>query len=279
MTAPFRLIHLSDLHFHQIPRRWDQWLSRRFFGAANMQLRRARRFPLSRVQALVRELANMDWDFLVITGDLTQLGLEEEFDLAWKNLAPLLERGMNKIAMVPGNHDRYVWPEQGQDWFMNYFGGFFTTQEILTRPLRGRWYLAGWDSTRPTPVFRPQGHIRPQTLAATSQWLATLPPKSKLVVANHYPLLFPGHYQPRPNHELVNISEALDWVGKNPVQAYLHGHVHRSWVVYQGVPKGVITHVNSGASAITPTFGNFPAYHILDMDDDDLTVTPKVLGE
>ena len=33
----------------------------------------------------------MDWDHLVISGDLTQLGLEQEFEEARRELEPLLQ--------------------------------------------------------------------------------------------------------------------------------------------------------------------------------------------
>ena len=76
----FTLVHLSDLHYNAYPLHWSEWNFKRGLGAANLFLKRAKQHPLSRNRKLVEKVSNMDWDHLVISGDLTQLGLEQEFD-------------------------------------------------------------------------------------------------------------------------------------------------------------------------------------------------------
>ena len=66
----------------------------------------------------------MDWDHLVISGDLTQLALPEEFARARMALRPVL-KDQERVSIVPGNHDYYVSETEESDNFHSYFGSFF----------------------------------------------------------------------------------------------------------------------------------------------------------
>ena len=72
------IIHISDLHFHTYPKNFRDWKSKRILGAANLLFRRKRQFPLQRAKRLVEQIQKMNWDHLVISGDLTQLALEKD---------------------------------------------------------------------------------------------------------------------------------------------------------------------------------------------------------
>ena len=127
----------------------------------------------------------MEWDHLVITGDLTQLSLEEEFELAHETLEPLLRRGEARVTILPGNHDRYVADPETWAAYRARFGRFFGDADIVTRRLTDHWWLVGWDSTRATPPLNATGEVRRATLEATEAWLATLPDDARVVVAIH----------------------------------------------------------------------------------------------
>ena len=70
----------------------------------------------------------MGWDYLVISGDLTQLALPEEFAKARMALRPLL-KNQERVSIVPGNHDYYVSETKESDYFFTYFGSFFGKNE------------------------------------------------------------------------------------------------------------------------------------------------------
>lgn len=74
------LAHLSDLHFGQGPARED----------------------MSR--ALCRVLADSTVDHVVVTGDITNKGRDQEMASFREAFAPLLRQG--RMTLVPGNHDR-----------------------------------------------------------------------------------------------------------------------------------------------------------------------------
>jgi len=273
----YTLVHVSDLHFHRLPLHPRDWDAKRCLGALNLVLNRRRHFPPARAEALVRLLDGMDWEHLVITGDLTQLGLEAEFALARQVLAPLLARGPARVTVLPGNHDRYGAAPGRRDLFAAYFGEFFGEGEIATRRLTPRWALAAWDSSRPTRPFDASGTVRPATLAATEAWLAGLPAGTRAIVANHYPVHLPPPHRPRPGHDLENAGAVADWLRAHPVHLYLHGHRHHNWVLR--VPGGLrpLIVVNSAASTQRPRPGERSAFHRIVLDDDGAEVQPLAL--
>ncbi|MDH4224425.1 MAG: metallophosphoesterase [Deltaproteobacteria bacterium] len=272
------LIHISDLHLHIIPTRISHFRGKRVLGAVNLLLRRRRAYPRARALGLVRLLDEMKWDHLVITGDLTQLGLEEEFDLARQVLAPLLERGPGRVTILPGNHDRYDWPFLTRDWFSMYFGEFFQGGEITTRELTPHWHLAGWDSTRLTHPIMADGLVRPETLKATGCWITELPQGSRVMVANHFPLAFPPPRHSRWHHDLRNIPQVLDWMADQPVDVYLHGHMHHNWVVEQTLGGRPVRFVNSASSTQVLPPGEPSSFHRVVLAGREARVIPHLLG-
>lgn len=274
MERSTTLIHISDLHFHRVPRRPSQWFSQRFLGAANLVLRRAYQFPLERAVRLVHMLDGMDWDHLVITGDLTQLSLEEEFALARQTLEPLLARGPERITVVPGNHDRYVPDSQPHNGFEAYFGEFFGKGEIRTADLNDTWHLAAWDSAVVSPPMMAWGEVSQKTLKATSQWIKELPENSRVVLANHYPLEFKFPFRYVPSHDLREYRKVKQWLEKQPVDLYLHGHIHSNWILHKEDKGRTCTHVNSASSTAVPTRRQRSSFHRIIFQGEQFEVQP-----
>ncbi|MEE8395512.1 MAG: metallophosphoesterase [bacterium] len=276
MADVFSVIHISDPHFHRLPKKASQWFSKRAFGALNMVVRRARFYPIARARRLVEMVDGLDWQHLVITGDLTQLALEEEFELARATLAPLLERGPEHVTVLPGNHDRYVAPSEREMGFDAFFGPFFGGGEIRTVQLTEAWGLAGWDSARPTRSLSAAGRVKNETLAATAAWLDQLTPRTRVIVANHYPLYFDAPDRYRAGHELEQIEQVRHWLAEKKIDLYLHGHLHRNWVLQTRHGGHGCTHVNSASSTQTPQRGG-SAFHRIELDGADFRVLPLAL--
>ncbi|MDH5750882.1 MAG: metallophosphoesterase [Deltaproteobacteria bacterium] len=281
MSKDFILLHISDLHLHRLPLNPLKYLSKRVLGMSNLVLRRAREFPLQRAKSLVEQISASHWDHLLITGDLTQLGFPEEFRLAREVLAPLLERGPEKVTVLPGNHDRYVAEATPGGAFTRFFGEFAPVEGpaggILTRHLAGPWHLAGWDSAAPAPWFYASGTVLEQALEATRDWLERLPPGSRAMVANHYPVVFPAPHAYKPRHDLINNSRLEDWLQEAPVSLYLHGHIHHNWRVILPRPLnplGDLVIVNSAASTRLPRPGEVSSYHRIVLREADFEVQP-----
>ena len=104
----FRLAHISDLHLLSLRGATVlSFLNKRVTGGANLLLRRAHAHQLALVERALADLAEADVDHLVVTGDLSNLSLAAEFELAHELL-----RGFGdgrRVSVIPGNHDRYTY--------------------------------------------------------------------------------------------------------------------------------------------------------------------------
>ena len=104
-----RIAHLSDLHVLALagvsPFRF---MNKRLTGYANLRLKRKHIHRRAYVEAIATEIARSKIDHVVVTGDLTNLALEAEFEAARE----LLEKGLGlsprDVSVVPGNHDLYT---------------------------------------------------------------------------------------------------------------------------------------------------------------------------
>ncbi len=284
--APFVLVHISDLHISTLAFRPWTLISKRFLGVSNWVFRRRRNFPRQRAQALVAHLCNNPWDHLLITGDLTQLGLAEEFALAQKILQPLLNFGPERVSILPGNHDRYTPEEPNNGAFEHYFGAFRGGSSlqggILTRQLTPTWWLLGWDSAIPAPWFSASGLLPKAAMQNTQHFLKTLPTGAQVMAASHHPVVLPPQQVHQPKRDLLNFEQAQAWLLNQPIQIHLHGHLHRNWQItlnhHAQRPKhlGPLTLVNSASTTQTPHRDDPSAYHRIDLQGKHARVQPMV---
>ena len=91
-ARPFRLVHVSDIHFWQYALNPMQLFSKRLLGMASLLVRRARRFRLERAHEVVDRVLSLEPDHILITGDLTTTALPAEFRAARTALGALAAR-------------------------------------------------------------------------------------------------------------------------------------------------------------------------------------------
>ncbi|HBL54657.1 MAG TPA: metallophosphoesterase [Candidatus Lambdaproteobacteria bacterium] len=272
------IVHISDLHFHTYPQNFREWKSKRIIGTGNLFLHRARQFPIKRAKQLVEQIQNMKWDHLVISGDLTQLSLERGFSLARETLEPLL-KDPERVTIIPGNHDRYVKHSAANDYYKQYFGEFFGDEEIHVCKLNSDWVIVGWDSAHPNDWLTAAGTVRRSTIRATEKLLLSFPEKTRFVIVNHYPLTFPEGWKFDQFHELYNLIPVRNWILRHPnIRLYLHGHIHRNWTHHlPRVSTPELLLVNSASSTSTPYTGQKSSFHQIDLQEDNVRVTPIML--
>src|SRR5574337_1737956 len=103
----FRLAHLSDLHLTSLVNaKIRDLLNKRALGYLSWRLRRRREHIPAILNALLHDMRGLALDHIVITGDLTHIGLPGEFHQArqWlERLGPPTD-----VTVVPGNHDAYI---------------------------------------------------------------------------------------------------------------------------------------------------------------------------
>ncbi len=114
----FQLAHFSDPHIAPLPRvRPAQLANKRVLGWLSWKRRRQRVHRREILDALAADLRAQAPDHVVVTGDITNIALPEEFRQAGDWLEAL--GAADWISVVPGNHDAYValpWAEGLGAW-------------------------------------------------------------------------------------------------------------------------------------------------------------------
>ena len=120
----FQLAHFSDPHIAPLPKaRPSQLANKRFLGWLSWKRRRQRVHRREILDALAADLRAQAPDHVVVTGDITNIALPEEFRQASAWLGAL--GAADWISVVPGNHDAYValpWA-QGLGAWADYMSG------------------------------------------------------------------------------------------------------------------------------------------------------------
>ena len=104
----FKIVHISDIHLplYNIKPKISQLFSKRIFGYLNWVLIRKKKLNTYDINKLINIINNQYFDHIIITGDIVNIALPEEIQVANKYLKLLNNK--NNISIVPGNHEAYV---------------------------------------------------------------------------------------------------------------------------------------------------------------------------
>lgn len=274
-----KILHISDIHIgcHYISPK--DIFSKRLLGFINYKIKRQHLFPEVNREKLLKKLLKLDWELCLITGDVTNLSTEYEFEKAFQYLEPLFEKG--KVIIFPGNHDRYVTSSTNPDlmtkylgeympkWKMEEDGGYFfmTPDEHSV--------IVGFDMTLPQPFYNSQGHISYSLLEKCAVDLNLNYPDKQRIAVGHYPVWIPKGVKHGFFHELENKEIFSDFLLKNHFQLYLHGHLHKSWK-HKPFTDNPITMVNSGG-CIRNDSGKWAGFHRIILKGDHIKVEREYL--
>jgi len=241
----FTLAHLSDLHATPIPLCSVPSMSfKQTLGWLKWTLQRSKEHRTEVLDALVEDLQAARPDHVVVTGDLTNLGMETEFAAATAWLQRL--GGPQQVSIVPGNHDTYTFASPTVLWrhWLEYLQSDSqgqTTQHVTHSPdceqpsdfptlrIRGPVALIGVSSAQPTNLFYANGSVGKAQLERLEQLLHNLAESALCrVVLIHHPLSKEGIAQRRRLSDAQAVQEVLQRTGADLV---LHGHTHRTSLV------------------------------------------------
>jgi 3',5'-cyclic AMP phosphodiesterase CpdA len=256
-ARPYRLIHLSDLHFWQYALNPMHLFSKRLLGMGALVVRRARRFRLERIEDVVDRVRSLAPDHILITGDLTTTALAAEFRAARSALEPWLANP-DAVSVLPGNHDRYTIAAHRDGRFEQFFGRFAPSQSYpWLRFLDPGTAILGLDPTRASLTAR--GKLPAEQLKQAQALLADARSRvRRLVVACHYPLdAPPAHLGELAVKRLINASALANWLSTIGPHLFCCGHVHAAWAF---VPQAVRNQlcVNPGAPLLRDRAGHLP---------------------
>jgi Calcineurin-like phosphoesterase len=186
MNSSFRFAHISDLHLTSLDDvKVSDLLNKRALGYLSWRRRRRREHSPEVLAALLRDLRDLNLDHIVITGDLTHIGLPSEFQQARQWLEAL--GAPTDVTVVPGNHDAYVhtaWDKTFALWtpYMASDPGLQTITEqgpgrelFPSVRLRRPAALIGLTSACPSAPFLATGSLGPTQLKRLDEILVQNP--------------------------------------------------------------------------------------------------------
>lgn len=258
------IAHLSDPHLGPLPTlRLRRLLNKRLLGFANW--RRNRRFFHVRAVAdlMAEDIKRVAPDHVVVTGDLVNLSLEEEFEAAASWLQALGSHDW--VSVVPGNHDAYVpvsWEQGIGRW-----------QGHMTADALGRAYaqgdarfpyvrvigdvaIVGLSSAVPMPLHSAGGRLGAAQLVALEAVLEALGRDGlyRMVLIHHPPL--PGQNVARK--ALVEAAALQAVLTAQGAELVLHGHNHTDMLETIETSHG-LAHILGVPSASAEHHGLHPA--------------------
>lgn len=187
--------------------------------------------------------------FVVITGDITELGTNEEIRLAKQILDEL------KVPwyIIPGNHDS-GWSESGGVTFGQVFG-----YDKFLFEYNGISFLGCASG----PFVRmSDGHIPRDAVNWLDTELKKIDKKKPLIFLNHYPL----------DNGLDNWYEAIDRLKQHNTLAVLCGHGHNNHALdFEGIP-GVMGRSNLRAKAA------IGGYNLVEVRNDSIVFAERRPG-
>jgi 3',5'-cyclic AMP phosphodiesterase CpdA len=232
----FTLAHLSDPHLadHQHIRFVDLF-NKRFFGYMKWRLKRSAEHHLNVLGDLFDDIKVHKPDHIVITGDLTHLGLPAEYaqvkDLL-NSLGP-----PSQITVIPGNHDAYVasalngcvthWRDYIVSDQTEFSHDDLISVDALFPSLRVRGPLAliGVCTARPCNTLLAVGSIGKNQLQQLRKLLIKTGQQGlfRVVLIHHPPISGVVSWRKR----LTDAKAFRTIVKQHGVELILHGHAHR----------------------------------------------------
>jgi 3',5'-cyclic AMP phosphodiesterase CpdA len=249
MNGVFRVAHLSDLHLTSlIDVKIRDLLNKRALGYLSWRLRRRREHAPPILDALRHDLSRLAPDHIVITGDLTHIGLPSEFQQVRQWLETL--GSPTDVTIVPGNHDAYVrtpWEDTFALWtpYMASDPGLqFGEQQAPDRSffpsvrLRGQVVLVGATSARPSAPFFATGSLGAAQMDRLGDLLDLTRRRGlfRILLIHHPPVAAMVGWRKRLTDEAA--LRAL--LARHGVEMILHGHAHRSSLEYLPEIPGTI---------------------------------------
>ncbi len=254
--------HLSDPHLTSLRGvRFRDLANKRLLGYLSWRHRRREEHRGEILDALLADLRQFRPRQLLLTGDLTHVGLPEEFveAAAWLRRLGTPER----VMLVPGNHDCYVaapWEATFGRW-RDYLGGARDASAFPLLRRAGGMAFIGVSTAVPTPPFFATGSIGRRQLARLQQMLEETGREGliRVLLIHHPPLAGSVGWRKR----LIDAAALRAVLSRGGVELVLHGHAHRATAGALSTPAGQVPVLGvPAASAAGLKPGRRARYHL-----------------
>lgn len=250
----FSFAQISDPHLTSLADiRFADLLNKRLLGYLSWRKRRRREHQRGVLDALIRDLRQAAPDHLVITGDLTHIGLPGEFREARAWLKSVARP--SDLTLIPGNHEAYAksdWKQTCALWqeYMRSDDGTGNPETLFpSLRVRGPTAIIGLSSSLPTPPFLATGRVGNRQLQTLGPLLEKTGRQGlfRILLVHHSPAAGVHKWRKR----LTDRSALAEVLQHQGAELVLHGHSHRStWSELPG-PEGSIPVIGtpSGSAA------------------------------
>lgn len=230
----FRLAHFSDIHLGPLPDvTYRDLASKRITGYINWH--RSRRVHLDHgiIDRITEDMLAVDPDHIALTGDLVNLALKAEIEMARLWLEGL--GTPDTVSVVPGNHDAYV--PGALDRVCRAWGAWMRGDgahgPVDRRGFpflreRGPLALIGVSSARATGPFMASGFFEERQARRLAAMLDEAGRRGLFrVVMIHHP---PVRSATATHKRLYGIGRFQRVLRAHGAELVLHGHTHRATV-------------------------------------------------
>jgi 3',5'-cyclic AMP phosphodiesterase CpdA len=276
-----RIAHFSDLHvlaLEGVPT--HRFLNKRFTGWVNLRVKRAHKHRPAHVRAVAREITRAKVDHVVITGDLTNLALEQEFVAVRELLEEHLGLDPHEISAVPGNHDLYTRGAMRDQRFTKYFHDYVASDlpELCADiplgrfpfvKLRGPVAIIGLSSAVPRPPLMASGELGKPQLEALTRILAHPEVQKRTpVILLHHPIHNPPTKVKTFVEGLWDADALIAKLAGLHRGLVLHGHLHVRRQRALATPLGELLSVGATSASLDHEHEHKMAgFNLYDFDD------------
>lgn len=264
----FKLAHLSDPHLGPLAGfSLHQLIGKRATGYVNWRRKRRHAHDMDILARIVADIHTQQPDHIACTGDVSHIGLPNEFKTAVTFLDTLGPR--DTVSFVPGNHDAYarsslkalaelLAPWSGSDdgasgypWYRR----------------RGPLALIGVSSAVPTLPLMATGRVGREQTERTGALLERARDEGLIrVVLIHHPPYVGGA---RRSRELVDAAAFEAMLAQKGADLVLHGHNHTFSLAWRPGPQRDFPIVGVPSASIGPRgHGELGTWHLFRIDGD-----------
>ena len=215
-------------------------------------------FLESKFNILVEEINELEPDVIIVTGDLTNEGLQKEYEECKRLLSRFNTR---KIIAISGNHD---YRNTGYLLFKRYFP-FNTVNELGDDIV-----LVTVGTARPD---RNEGEIGYRQNLWLERTMKKYKDRIKIVAMHHHLIAIPDTGANQLT--VIDAGDILRTVLATDVDVVLCGHKHRPWLWKLG-KLNVVTAGTSTSERVRGFFEN--TYNILTVSDSKIHIDLKIVG-
>lgn len=263
---------------------WRDICSKRFFGYQSWRRRRYKIHRPDVLAAMMADITNRSPDHTIVSGDLTNIALEQEFlaSREWLTGVGTPEH----VTVIPGNHDAYVelpFSSGLRNWQPWMTGDDATSVSFPFVRKRGLVAFVMLSTAVPTRWFSAAGELGAKQLEDLATALKELEQNNFFrIVVLHHP---PEDYPTKPRKALRDRAEFRAVLGRHGAELVLHGHQHHSHFGFVNGPSGRIPVVGvpSASAALSSGTDKVARWNLFDVRETvsgwQLSVEGRVLTE